>query len=87
MRSKKRIISAVIIILGVLLIIFGVAAPFFALNENDAASGIIGGADAPTYGFLFLRMWGGACFASLAIGVAMTVAGALVLWMDKAYGG
>lgn len=85
MKNKKKTVSAIIIIFGVLLILFGILAPFFAVNDSLPSTGIIGGAGAPTYWFLFFRMWGGACIASVFIGGAAVMAGVLVLWMTKTY--
>lgn len=85
MNKKKKTVSAIIIIFGVLLILFGILAPFLSVNNSLPSTGIIGGAGAPTYWFLFFRMWGGACTASVLIGFAAVMAGMLVLWMTKTY--
>ena len=85
MKNNKKTVSAIIIVFGVLLILFGILAPFFAVNDSLPSTAIIGGAGAPTYWFLFFRMWGGACVASVMIGFAALMAGVLVLLMAKAY--
>lgn len=67
---KLKIFSICTLVLGVVLLLIGLGLPLWAVMNNTAETAIIGGADAPTYWFLFFSLHDGLLSALALMGIA-----------------
>lgn len=67
----KKIIGVIIVIIGIILVAFGINAKV----KGAAAISIIGGADGPTSVFIAGKVGAGFALGTILIGAVLTVAG------------
>ena len=67
--TRKKL-SLVFFIVGVALVVFAAIFMIFVFSSVETG-GIIGGADAPTFSFLFFHKSGGVCFYLTLVGAVM----------------
>ena len=83
---KLKQTSLLTLSVGVLLLIIGAIAPFIALQtytSQNGATGIIGGADTPTYEFVVFRLMNGWPFVAILFGIALAVSALFCLIFSK----
>lgn len=73
----RNILCAAALLLGVLLLVLSVVCPVVSIGHNTS---IIGGADAPTFAFVFIEyyLWMALAGAGLAVAAIITL-----LWPKK----
>ena len=76
----KRI-SLIVLICGLVLLAVGFGLPVVSINT--AATGIIGGADRPTYQFLLLDLFGGLPPVLILFGISMVISSGFCLLFSK----
>ena len=83
MKLKRN--ALIILILGVVMSVVGLIAPLISLNfaSEGGATGIIGGADAPTYKFLLFNLLDGLLFVVLLLGISLILSSAFCLLFSK----
>ncbi len=94
---KKRIFGMIVILVGVLLIVVSLLMPLSILTkattdtpiaiiggaeEGAPSIGIIGGADGPTYIYLYSSFGGGIWMALTALGVLALISGLITVIAD-----
>ena len=70
---KARRFPLIVLLVGLLLSVVGLVLPIILIRTGGAATGIIGGADAPTYWFALTNIIGGLPFCIVLLGWAMTL--------------
>lgn len=70
---KTRRFPLLVLLVGLLLTAIGLVLPIIIIRTGGAATGIIGGADAPTYWFALKYFIGGLPFCIVLLGWAMTL--------------
>ena len=83
---KLKQTSLLTLSVGVLLLIIGAIAQFIALQtytSQNGATGIIGGADTPTYEFVVFRLMNGWPFVAILFGIALAVSALFCLIFSK----
>lgn len=84
---KFKQLAFLLLVLGVLFLLIGIALPLAALQSNASqggAIGIIGGASAPTYTFLLSQIVGSGPFCIALFGVALIISGLFLLFLRNA---
>ena len=83
MKLKRN--ALIILILGVVMSVVGLIAPLISLNfaSESGATGIIGGADAPTYKFLLFNLLDGLLFVVFLLGISLILSSAFCLLFSK----
>lgn len=83
---KLKQTSLLTLSVGVLLLVIGAIAPFIALQtytSQNGATGIIGGADTPTYKSVVFRLMNGWPFVAILFGIALVVSALFCLIFSK----
>lgn len=85
MKKSYLCTFTILLAMGVVFLAVGLLAPFMAINSaaHDGAMGIIGGASAPTYSYLFWRQFHGFCSAFAFLGGAVVLSSAFALIFRK----
>lgn len=76
--------ALIVLICGVVLLALGFGLPIVAMQGADpAATGIIGGADAPTYQFLLFNIFDGLMPVLVAFGISIVISSGFCLVFSK----
>lgn len=82
---KARRFPLIVLLVGLLLSVVGLVLPIILIRTDGAATGIIGGADAPTYWFALTNFIGGLPFCIILLGWAMTLTSLPVVIFPKTF--
>ena len=82
---KARRFPLLVLLIGLLFATFGLFLPIIMLRTGGAATGIIGGADAPTYWFALTNFIGGLPFCIVLLGWAMTLTSLPAVIFNKTF--
>jgi len=83
---KLKRFSLLALFAGVLIAVIGFVAPLIAMQNHSApsgATGIIGGADAPTYRFIASRVMDGWPFYAMLLGITLVITALFCLIFSK----
>ncbi|MBR7122242.1 MAG: hypothetical protein IKC95_02145 [Oscillospiraceae bacterium] len=84
MKLKRN--SLIVLISGCLILILGLISPIVYWNNytsQNGATGIIGGADAPTYRFMLSALFDGLPFVLILVGISLVVSSGFCLSFSK----
>ena len=84
MKLKRN--SLIVLILGFFILILGFIIPIFYWSNytsNNGATGIIGGADTPTYTFMLSALFEGLPFVLVLLGISLVVSSFFCLLFSK----
>ena len=82
---NARRFPLIVLLVGLLLSVVGLVLPIILIRTGDAATGIIGGADAPTYWFALTYFIGGLPFCVVLLGWAMTLTSLPAVIFNKTF--
>ena len=82
---NARRFPLIVLLVGLLLSVVGLVLPIILIRTGGAATGIIGGADTPTYWFVLSQCLGGLLFCLTLLGAAMVLTSLPVVIFPKTF--